>query len=90
MSARKPTFVEPVVVSQFWKNRRHDAVVVSLRSFEGRDFLDVRTHAMKDGKLVPTAKGVTVAIPRIPELAQAVTKALGQARDLGLLHGAEE
>jgi transcriptional coactivator p15 (PC4) len=84
MTARQ-TIAEPIEIAKFWKNRRHDAIIVSLRSYEGRNFLDVRTHAMKDGCLVPTPKGVTVAIPRMVELAAAMTKALSKARDLGLL-----
>jgi Transcriptional Coactivator p15 (PC4) len=81
----RPTLPEPVEIAKFWKNRRHDAIIVSLRSYEGRNFLDVRTHAMKDGCLVPTPKGVTVAIPRMAELSAAMTKALAKARELGLL-----
>jgi hypothetical protein len=81
----RPTLPEPVEVAKFWKNRKHDAIVVSLRTYEGRNFLDVRTHAMKDGCLVPTPKGVTVAIPRMAELSAAMTKALAKARELGLL-----
>jgi len=82
----KPTLDEPVIISQFWKNRRHDAVVTTLSTFEGRNLVDVRTHVMdRKGCLVPTPKGVSIAVLRLPELAAAVNKALAKARELGLL-----
>jgi hypothetical protein len=89
MSAR-PTLDEPVIVSQFWKNRRHDAIVVSLSTYEGKNLVDLRMHAMKNGRLVPTPKGVAMVIPRLPDLAKAITKALATARELGLLDGESE
>jgi hypothetical protein len=85
MIARRQAIAEPIEIAKFWKNRRHDAIIILLRSYEGRNFLDIRTHEMKNGCLVPTKKGVTVAIPRMGELAAAVTKALEKARELGLL-----
>jgi Transcriptional Coactivator p15 (PC4) len=85
MPARRPTLDEPVIVHQFWKNRRHDAVVVSLSTFEGRNLVDVRMHSMKDGRLVPTPKGVAMVVLRLPDLAKAINKALKQARELGLV-----
>jgi hypothetical protein len=85
MSARTPTLDEPVIISQFWKNRRHDAIVVSLSTYEGCNLIDVRTHIMKDGRLVPTPKGVQMVVRRLPDLAAALTKALAKARELNLL-----
>jgi hypothetical protein len=85
MPARRPTLDEPVIVHQFWKNRRHDAVVVSLSTFEGRNLVDVRMHSMKEGRLVPTPKGVAMVVLRLPDLAKAINKALKQARELGLV-----
>ena len=85
MSARRPTLDEPVVISKFWKNRRHDAIVVSLSTYEGCNLVDVRTHTMKDGHLVPTPKGVAMVVRRLPDLAAAVMKALAKAKELGLI-----
>jgi hypothetical protein len=80
------TLPEPVEVAKFWKNRRHDAVVVSLSTYEGRNLVDVRMHAMnKEGRLVPTPKGLAVVIRRLPDLAKSVAKALEKARELGLI-----
>jgi hypothetical protein len=85
MTARRPTLDEPVVISKFWKNRRHDAVIVSLSTYEGHNLVDLRTHAMKEGRLVPTPKGLAMVVRRLPELVDAVTKALAKARELGLI-----
>jgi len=82
----RPTLDEPVVISKFWKNRKHDAVVVSLTSFEGRNFVDVRQHFMNQkGALQPTSKGLLIGVLRLPELKKAVSDALKKAIDLGML-----
>jgi hypothetical protein len=80
------TLPEPVEIAKFWKNRRHDAIVVSLSTFEGRNLVDVRTHVMdRKGCLVPTPKGLSIVVLRLPELAAAVNQALKKAQSLGLL-----
>lgn len=91
MGARKPELAEPVIVDQFWANRRHDAIVVDLSTYQGHNLIGVRKHAMsRDGKLVPTAKGVAIKVTRLPDLAKAINKALEKARELGLLDEAGE
>lgn len=84
MTART-TLPEPVQVDSFWRNRRHEAVVSTLSTFEGRNIFDVRVHAMQNGKLVPTKKGVAIVVLRLPDLEKAITKALAKARELGLI-----
>jgi hypothetical protein len=83
----RPTLAEPVEIAKFWKNRqRRDAIVVSLSTYEGRNLISVRTYTTsQDGKMLPTAKGVSLVVLRLPELAAAVNKALAKARALGLL-----
>jgi hypothetical protein len=39
---------------------------------------------MREGKLVPTHKGLALTIRKLPELTVAVGKALKRARELGL------
>jgi hypothetical protein len=89
MTARV-TLPEPVEIAKFWKNRRHDAIVVSLSTYEGRNLVDVRMHSMKEGRLVPTPKGVAMVVLRLPDLAKAVTKALAKAKELGLIDDDEK
>jgi hypothetical protein len=83
--AHRATLPEPVEVDSFWRNRRHEAVVSTLSTYEGRNIFDVRVHTMQNGKLVPTKKGVAIVVLRLPELAAAITKALAKAVELGLL-----
>jgi hypothetical protein len=84
MSRRIP-IPEPIIISRFWKNRRHDAVEVSLKSYLENNLCDVRTYILRDGVLVPTTKGVSVVIARLPDLAKAINKAMAEAKELGLL-----
>ncbi|THD56020.1 MAG: hypothetical protein E8A46_04390 [Bradyrhizobium sp.] len=86
MTARKPTLSEPIEW-RLWKNRqRRDAIVVSLSTFEDRNLIGVRLHTTgTDGKMRPTAKGVSLVVLRLPELAAAVNRALAKARELGLI-----
>jgi Transcriptional Coactivator p15 (PC4) len=82
----KPILDEPIVISKFWKNRQHHAIVTSLSTFEGRNLIDVRMHRMNNaGCLVPTPKGISLVVLRLPELALAVNKALAKAIELGLI-----
>jgi Transcriptional Coactivator p15 (PC4) len=85
MTAR-PTLPEPVEVAKFWKNRKGDAVIVTLKEYGGKIIVDVRSNfTTKDGKFHPTSKGLALVVLRLPELAAAVNKALAKAKELGLL-----
>jgi hypothetical protein len=84
--SRCRTLSEPVIVDRFWANRQHDAVVVTLSTFKNYNMIDLRKHAMdRDGKLVPTSKGLALKLARLPDLARAIQKALTCAHELGLL-----
>lgn len=87
---RRPTLPEPVTVDRFWRNRKHEAIVTTLKTYEGRNICDIRLHVMLAGHLIPTGKGVAVVIPRLPDLAKALGKALKKAQALGLLDGAAD
>ena len=66
------TIAEPVIVAEFWANRKGESIRVQLRKFEGRAVVDVRRfYTTKEGQLWPTKKGICLAIARLPELAQA-------------------
>jgi hypothetical protein len=83
--SKSVTLPEPVAVDSFWRNRRHEAVVSTLSTYKDRNIFDIRIHAMKDGRLVPTAKGVAVVILRLPDLARSINRAMVKAKALGLL-----
>jgi hypothetical protein len=88
---RGPKLAEPVTVESLWINRAHDACVLTLSTWKNHNLIDIRKHTM-DGKghLVPTPKGITLKITRLPDLAKAIEKALRRARELGLLAGEGE
>jgi hypothetical protein len=84
----RPTLPEPIEIAKFFKNRRKDVIVVSLSTYEGRNLVDVRQHFHNEkGQMRPTSKGVAMVVLRLPDLAKAVTKALAEAKKLGLLDG---
>lgn len=85
---KPPPLAEPIEW-RLWKNRqRRDAIVVSPSTYEGRNLFGIRLHTTSpDGKMLPTGKGVSMVIGRLPELAQAVNRAMKRAQALGLLDG---
>lgn len=85
------TLPEPVLIATFWKNRAHDAVRVTLKTYEGHNLVDVRQFKpVEGGTHQPTTKGVAMSVQRLPELADAINKALAKARELGLIGAASE
>lgn len=90
MGARKPEITEPVKAYQEWINRRHDALTGVLSALNGTNIADLRKYAMnREGKLVPTAKGIAVKVNKLPQLLEAVQKLIEKAQELGLLTGDE-
>jgi hypothetical protein len=82
----RATLLEPVMVSKFGANRKGDAVFVQIKEFEGHVLIDVRKHFKDDdGRLLPTKKGLSLAIARISDLAKAINQAERKARELGLI-----
>jgi hypothetical protein len=84
MNARLPAIV---VCSEFWRNRRGESVRIQLREFEGQVLVDLRVHYRSDGKLVPTRKGLSLVVRKLPQLLDGVKKATSTAISLGLLEG---
>jgi hypothetical protein len=75
---------DPVVIAEWWKNRRGESVRLVLNRFEGRDIFDLRTWYTADGKLKP-GKGFAAEVRHLPRLAAAFAKAEARARELGLI-----
>jgi hypothetical protein len=81
----KPTLSQPVEIAKFWKNRKGEAIVVRLSTYEGHDLVDVRTwYTGSDGRLAP-GKGLACSVRHLPELVAALNKAVVVARTRGLL-----
>jgi Transcriptional Coactivator p15 (PC4) len=87
MTAKPPPLPEPIEICKFWKNRRRDkAIVVSLSAYEETNIVNVREHFVgSDGIMRPTTKGIATSVRRLPELSNALRKALERARALNLL-----
>ena len=82
------TLDEPVEIAKTWKSarNRNNTIVLAFKKYEGHVFLDCRLFITNaEGKSVPTAKGVTVGIARVPDFVDAVAKILPKARELGLI-----
>jgi Transcriptional Coactivator p15 (PC4) len=91
MSEKPSPLDEPIEIAKFWKNRgRRDAVVISLREYEGRALVEARIYYTdKNGIMRPSPKGLTLLLSRLPDLSRGFAKAEAKARDLGLLDGEE-
>ena len=79
---------EPILVARFWKSARNrrQTIVIALKRYEGHTFLDCRVFDTNaEGQAVPSTKGVTVGMARLPEFAAGVAKALEKAKALGLI-----
>jgi hypothetical protein len=87
MSQKFAPLAEPIEVAKWWKSRRRDiAIVVSLSAYEGNNLVNVREHFIgRDGCMRPTTKGLAMVVRRLPDLANAVNKAMKQAQEMGLL-----
>jgi Transcriptional Coactivator p15 (PC4) len=86
--AKPRTLPEPVEICKLWKSARNrkQTIVISLRCYEGHTFLDCRTFDTNEaGQSVPTTKGVTVGMAKLPEFVAGITQALAKARELDLI-----
>jgi transcriptional coactivator p15 (PC4) len=81
----RPTLSQPVVVSEWWRNRSGQSIRISLSTYQGKNLINVRTWTTVDGKLKPTVKGFAAELKHLPRLASALAKACSQARELGLI-----
>lgn len=59
------------VITEIEKNKK-EKVVVSKCTRQGKEYIDYRIYADKDGQFVPTAKGYNLEINKAIELSVAV------------------
>lgn len=86
---QKPKLTEPVIVAEWWKNRRGDSIRVCLNTYEGHNLVDIRSWFSGDGRLKP-GKGFSCNIRHLPRLAKEIEKALTEARRLDLIAADDE
>ncbi len=76
------------------EKNRSEELRIALKEFKGRHYLDVRTYCepySDEGQgRVPTKKGVTVPLAKLPELIEALQKTEAEARAAGLLRETED
>ena len=76
------------------EKNRSEELRIALKEFKGRDYLDIRTfiepYADEGQGRVPTKKGATLAVAKLPELIAALQKAEEEARAAGLLQDDED
>jgi hypothetical protein len=78
---------EPIEIHKMSRDRRGNALVFSLKSYQGRAFFDLRTYYTdRDGIFKPTAKGITASPSKLQEIFKAIVKTVDRARELGLIN----
>ena len=69
-----------------WKRNSREQIVVSLDEYQGHPVFDIRAwYHSADDSLKPGKTGITLAVKHLPAMADAIAKALDEARELGLL-----
>jgi Transcriptional Coactivator p15 (PC4) len=86
-----PELKFPLVISEWDRNAR-EVIRVALDHYQGRHTIDIRVwyHAddvlkLEKSVLKPGKTGITLAVKHLPAIANAMAKALDEARELGLL-----
>jgi len=74
------------VVATIPNGRRGEELRVSLNTFKGKHYFAMRIWYADDaGEMKPSGKGANLKIDLLPDIAEAVNKALATARDEGLV-----
>ena len=76
------------------EKNRSEELRIALKDYEGHDYVDIRTYIEPysdhgQGR-VPTKKGITLAVRKLPALIDAIREAEERARSAGLLKGETE
>ena len=80
----------PLVIAEWDRNSR-EIVRVAIDQFNGRQTVNARIWYRDDNDdLRPGKTGLTLAVKHLAPLADAMAKALEQARELGLVDGGDE
>jgi len=59
-----------------------DKIIVALREFKGKEYIDVRTHFENDdGEWIPTKKGITLTPDSLDEMIGLLQKAKEKVAD---------
>ena len=76
------------------EKNRSEELRIALKEYEGHDYVDIRTYVEPDADhgqgRVPTKKGITLAVAKLPALIDAIREAEKGARAAGLLKSETE
>ena len=79
-----PKFTEETIGTV--EKKDDERIVIGFREFKGHQYVDIRTEFRdKEGKWLPTKKGVTVGFETFEDLATLIQKAVAKAKELELL-----
>jgi Transcriptional Coactivator p15 (PC4) len=81
----RPKLAKPVVVAQWWRNRGGEAIRVVLSSYNEHNLVDVRTWSTGANGTLKPGKGFSCGVRHLSQLVKGFNKALGKARELGLV-----
>ena len=74
------------VIATIPNGRRGEELRVSLNTFKGKHYFAMRIWYADDaGEMKPSGKGANLKIDLLPDIVEAVNKALTMARDEGLV-----
>ena len=76
--------VFPLVIAE-WNRNASEVVRVALDRYEGRHTVKVRVWYRDGDQIKPGKAGIALGVKHLPALADALGKALAQARELSLL-----
>jgi len=69
-----------------WTINRRERLRVSIEQFNGTWLVNVRKwYEDNDGEICPGKHGIALGVKHLPQLAEAMTKALSVARELSLV-----
>jgi Transcriptional Coactivator p15 (PC4) len=63
-----------------WQANKRDLLRISIDNYKGTLVLNIRLWFTKDGKLLPSGKGIAVNLRHLPRFSETVTEALAIAR----------
>jgi hypothetical protein len=89
MLMSRPTLAEPLVLSEWWKNRGGESIRLTILTYGNRNVVDLRTWYSAEGTLKP-GKGFCAEAKHLPKLASAFAEACSRARELHLIDADEE
>jgi hypothetical protein len=71
-----------------WPINRRESVRVSVEQYKGVDLVNLRKwFRVEDGSLRPGKAGIALNVKHLPQLAEAMAKALSAAAAIGAGHG---